>query len=497
MAMTFNLGKPILVMMCVSVLTGALILMRPGKGRGDLLLWTFTSNHMRIHRTIIPAFEKRTGCSVRGDVIGGRALGIRLSSLYLTGRTGPTVPDVVEIDISSIGRYFRPPMDDIGLLPLNDFLETRGEREIHSLSDPGHNGWNARLVPGGGIYTHDGQSWRENPARTRPDVWKDRLIQSRLGPWSKNEVIFGVPHDVHPTVISFREDLFREAGIDLAACTSWSDFHDKCLQFQDFWKRKGHPHRHAFEASETGTYFISGMLLQRGINLVDNEGRLFFMDPRVLETLMFYTQLVAGPRQIATVSAGGVGAFARDLEEGNICALFTPDWQTDHLRTLAPNVAGKMRAMAMPRFDPADAPTTTMGGTMMGISRVCPKPEQAWKLLEDLYLTPESQRARLEVSSIIPPLMEVWDWPQFHQPDPYFGGQKVNELLIEMAPQVPLRVVTPVTTLADAQLSEVLSRAVAHLRLHGTVGLEEACRGWLRDAEQDLRRRIEHLELEP
>lgn len=495
--MQFNLGKPILVMMCVSVVTGALILLRPERGRGDVLLWSFTSNTMRVHQKNFPTFENRTGCTVQGDVIGGRPLNIRLGSLYLTGRSGAEVPDVVELEIGSIGQYFRPPIDDIGLLPLNRFLQTRGQREIHSLSDPGHKGWNARLLPDGGIYTHDGHAWRQNPARTSPDTWKDRVLPARFGPWSKQGVIFGIPYDLHPTVITFREDLFREAGIDLAACATWSDFHEKCLQFENYWKRRGHPFRHAFELSDSTSYQLLPLLLQRGINLVDDAGRLHFTDPKVLDTLLFYTRLVAGPRQISGVSAGGFGSFARDVEEGNLCAFLTPDWRTDYFRMYVPSVAGKMRAMPLPRFDPQDSPTTTVGGTMMGISRACPNPQRAWELVEDLYLNPQALRTRLGTTSIIPPLIEAWDWPEFHQPDPYYAGQKINQLLIELAPQVPTRIVTPVTSVAEMQMTTILNRAVAHVQSRGSEGLEEACRLWLAQAEQDVQRRINHLELQP
>ena len=45
----------------------------------------------------------------------------------------------------------------------------------------------------------------------------DKIVAARLAPWSKDGVIFGVPHDVHPVAIAYRDDLFREAGIDLPA----------------------------------------------------------------------------------------------------------------------------------------------------------------------------------------------------------------------------------------------------------------------------------------
>ena len=81
------------------------------------------------------------------------------------------IPDLVEMEISLVGRFFRPPLKEVGFLPLDAQLDRTG--------------------------------------------WRDRLLQSRLAPWQKEGVTFGVPHDVHPCTITYRDDLFREAGVDL------------------------------------------------------------------------------------------------------------------------------------------------------------------------------------------------------------------------------------------------------------------------------------------
>jgi len=56
-----------------------------------------------------------------------------------------------------------------------------------------------------------------------------------------------VPHDVHPVGITYREDLFREAGIDLSAARTWPELQQSCLQFERYWQRRGNKTRHAIE----------------------------------------------------------------------------------------------------------------------------------------------------------------------------------------------------------------------------------------------------------
>jgi hypothetical protein len=50
----------------------------------------------------------------------------RLASLFMSNARAPNLPDVVDLEISRVGRYFRPPVKAIGLLPLNDLLEKHG-----------------------------------------------------------------------------------------------------------------------------------------------------------------------------------------------------------------------------------------------------------------------------------------------------------------------------------------------------------------------------------
>ena len=458
------------------------------------------------------------------------------------------LPDAAEIEIGSIGRYLRPPPSEVGFLPLNHYLQNTGWREIATLNDPGRPGWNARLIPDksiyvfegkgwvprpgplypiaspdylGGtgmreicsqsepgqngwqarlvsdkhVYTFNGNRWSLNPVRDRPDAWIDRIVANRFAPWTKQGVIFGVPHDVHPVTITYRADLFLEAGIDLASARTWPEFQELCLRFQQFRQSHGHALCHAIELPEGSSDGLVTMLLQRHVNLVDSAGGIHIADPKVALTLAFYARLVEGKEKIGAEASGGTGLWSNDLIAGNLCALLTPDWRANDARQYAPSLSGKLRMMPLPKFDETDARTSTWGGTMIGILRACPNRDAAWKLIECLYMSEEGLAARRKETDILPPLMDEWDKPVYHEPDRCFGGQKVSELYVELAREIPQRQVTPVTTLAGATLSVILHRATARVRAGGSAGLELACQGWLNEADQDLRRRIEHMRL--
>jgi arabinosaccharide transport system substrate-binding protein len=446
--MSFHLGKPILVMLLAALLSAAVIARRDEQGKADLDIWVFADAHYKAFEPLVAQYEQEHGVDVNLNVVVTRAMNVRLASLFMTNPKSPDLPDLAELEISTIGRYFRPPLEDVGFIPLNDFLKESG--------------------------------------------WYDKIVEQRYAVWSKQGVIFGVPHDIHPVTITYRDDLFREAGIDLAQMKTWPAFHEACIQFRDYWQGKVR-YRHAIELPEASVDYVIVMLQQRGINLVDDHNRLHITNPKVASTLAFYAQLVAGPRRVAGQSTAGNAAFAKDLGDGNICSFVTPDWRVTYVKRFSPHLSGRMRMMPLPIFDPGDKRTATWGGTMIGITKGCENPKEAWRMIEKLYFSKEGLESRRKVSDVLPPVMHLWDDPVYHQPDPYFGGQMANELFIELARDIPIRYVTPATGLAHTQLTAVLARATAYVKERGTDGLEEAIAGWLVEGERDLAARMKQM----
>ena len=451
--MSFHLGKPILIMLLLTALTGAAVVFQHDPPAKKLTFWVFADSHFTTYQSDLAAFEKKTGITVDLQIVQVHAMGRRLQADFADGLSGAGVPDLVEMEVGQIGKFFRPPLPEVGFEPMKPFLEKSG--------------------------------------------WYDQIVQSRYAPWTKQGEVFGVPHDVHPVGITYRDDLFQQAGIDLSKAKTWPDFQESCLLFQQYWQSHGYKTRHALEIYSTRIDLLVIMLLQRGINLIDDYNHIHLADPKVAKTLAFYAQCAAGPRRIGSEPGEGDGPLARDLVEGNLCAFFTPDWRLGLLKEYGgDSLRGKLRFMPLPRFDPTDAPTATWGGTMIGILRSSKHKPEAWKLIEHLYFDRHGVEARRKLTQILPPVKSMWKDPSYHQPDPYFGGQYVDEKLIELAEQIPPRFVTPATNIASVYLQMALAKATRRVEQHGTAGLESACQGWLNIAAADLADRMKQWEFE-
>ena len=453
---------------------------------------------LREGETFAPQLPNRYRRSLAVNLIPPRALDVRMVGLFLSGEGAGESPDAVEVGMDSVGRYFKPPVSEVGFLPLNAYLENAGFREIDSPDAPGREGWNARSLTDGKVYTHDGHAWRLNPDRDKPDAWMDRVVRARFAPWSKEGVIFGVPHDIHPVTLTYRADLFTEAGIDLEApdagrdYLSWSEFHRRCLRFQAYWAPRGVKGRYAMDLFETNADVLAAMLLQRGVNVIDDYNRVHLTDPKVAETVAFYARLVAGEERIGVESSSaGQGAWTRDLYAGNVCAFVTPDWRVSSVRQYAGDLTGKLRMMPLPRFDPEDAPTSTWSGTMIGIPRSCKDPDDAWKLIEYLYLGDAALDARVRDVGIIPPVKDHWDSAVYRQPDPLYGGQPTRALYAKLAGQIPRQYVTAYTPFGRYALAYALGAATRHLKAGGDPAhVQPLAREQLRAAQAELEWRI-------
>lgn len=441
-------------MLLLSLISGIALLSRPARKQADLIVWCFAESHVASYigngkipgETPAQRYTRLTGKSTQFLLISNRAEDVRLLSMFNNRHGGgEKVPDLAEIEIGSVGKYFRPPVDEVGFLPLNDFLKESG--------------------------------------------WYDQIVKTRFAPWSKQGTIYGVPHDLHPTTITYRKDLFDEAKVDLAAAKTWPEFQECCLKFQRYWRERGKD-RLSIGFSATTADNVVIMLLQRHVNLVDDQNRVFINHPKVAETLRAYAYMVAGPRRIGTDFNPAPGQNYRDIALGDICGMITPDWSAGYMKIYGADLKGKVAMMPLPRFDPEDARTASWGGTMMGIPRRAKNPKESWKLLQSLYLDHEAIDYRRRTNAILPPIRKYWNDEVYKRADPFFSNQQVDQLYIELANELPPRYATPFTTVAMGLLSDVLNDAVARINDGKTADLDADIQKWLDEAAEDLHRRI-------
>ena len=431
----FPFGLAPFIILVLAIVSGGWLLLHPVRPKKAMLrLWTFADIHARAYQKAVPSFEaKHPGVKVDVQLVAGVAVTSRLRAAFWADLD---VPDLVEVEISSAGTFFRGRLDDLGFIDWTPWLKETG------------------------LY--------------------DRIVHSRFAPYTCKGKIFGLPHDVHPVMLAYNRERFEELGIDAAKLETW-----------DAFVREGRRvtvpgTRYMIQLSDSNASNLDPFLFQRGGGYFDADGTLTMDNAVALATLKWYIPLVAGPGRIGN-DIGGRDVFTRAVESGIILSFICPDWRSKGTETHVGSMSGRMALMPLPAFEKGGRRTSTWGGTMLGITKKCRNKKLAFELARHLYLNVEDLAGRFKELNILPPLKDAWRLPEFDEPRPYWSNQPIGRLYADLADQVPPQYTSPFIGLAKAKMGEVVSAAAARYRANGETGFDAFVRARLRQAADYVR----------
>lgn len=406
-----------IVLMAVSV--GALF-----KARGDsgdaVVFWLFSPEHKQLY---VPLLEQA------GDL--DRPLDMQLMSIAAIERRmmsgffgGLPTADLIEVERAVVGRAFTGPLESVGFLDLTD--------------------------------------------RLREEGLLDEINPPSFGPVTSRGRIFGLPHDVHPVLLAYRSDLVEAAGIDLSTVETWDDYFAAVAPLMKDNNGDGEPDRWALSFWPTQLDNIEVLMLQGDGTLFDDRDRPVIDTPRNAELLAEIVSWCVGPDRVAVDVDDFSATGHQQRVDGYAVAYLAPDWMCGIWKMHVPRLAGTVKLMPMPAFEPGGRRTSVRGGTVLGIPKDSPDVDAAWEYAKMLYTSPEVARQMYELTDIISPVSSLWDDPVYHQPDPFFSGQRKGALFIEQAPHVPSRSSSPYNRQAVFLLRDAAVELAGFARQTGT-----------------------------
>lgn len=406
----------------------------------DLVLSLSASNHMAAYGEVRDRFEKKHGVKVALQLVNQRALQTRLQNALLAGTP---VPDLVEVPADSMRFLARGPLSDVGLVDLTERLDEEGYRE--------------------------------------------RLVESRMSLWSSRGRVFALPHDVHPVMLFYRTDLVEQLGINVDELKTWDDFARVGREITKDTNGDGVIDRYMIDLPMGGAFGLNILMLQRGVGLFDEHGEVTFNQDLTIDTMLWYLKQTYGPTKIA-FECGWGQSLAKCMYDGLVLFYVMPDWRTMLAETEAPAIAGKVKLMPLPAWQPGGRRTSVWGGSGLAITKRSPRQELAWEFAKELYFHKDDLGKRFAGTNIIPPFKDAWDLPEFKKPNPYFSGQPLGELYAKLAPETPPLWSTPYTALAEAKVNEAFLRAAARYTERGEEGLRDFIAAELDEAEAYVKR---------
>ncbi len=242
--------------------------------------------------------------------------------------------------------------------------------------------------------------------------------------------VYGLPHDIHPVVLVYNDTLWKSVGVDVAALETWDDFF-AAAQKLAAEKKDGKPLHYALPdlGSLNGTMFM--IWQQSGGQILDKKGNPTLTDPKFKEFVSKYLSWY----KTGVMCSWDWGNFDAMLKNGTLASYASPDWYISKVDEAA-KAGVTFKARPLPLYKKGGPVTASWGGTFLAIPRLAKDPDKLYKIAEYMQYS-DAIKYRYRDTGMLPPNMKLFDDESFHLPDPRFGGQKLGELQIAMAKQMP------------------------------------------------------------
>ncbi|MEZ5275720.1 MAG: extracellular solute-binding protein [Opitutaceae bacterium] len=405
-----------IVIAVLAVVSTLIVLNRKGTEIEGMEFWVFADLHYNLYKPVTDHWRETGEENVTVLLLEGQALERRMMSSFFTGTP---IADLLEVHTGIAKKAWRGPIEAVGFTDLTDILHETGLYEM--FNEPSFSGWTAQ--------GH----------------------------------IFGLPHDVHPVLLTYRSDIVEAAGINVDELDTWDKFMEAMRPLVKDLNGDGRPDQFVLEMPETNGGIIVPLIMQAGGDLFDTEGNITVdteLNARVLSK--FAVWAAAGPGKLSADKTLNDGPGRKLQMDGYVLAWLTPDWRAGSEKAYMEVLSGKLKLMPLPAWEEGGRRTTVMGGTMIGIPKSNPHPDDALRVAVKLYSDREIARGLFRIANIISPVKTIWDDPIYDQPDPFYSNQPNGRLFVNQAPNVPIRSSSPFLELATDEVGIAFSRLIQH-----------------------------------
>lgn len=269
------------------------------------------------------------------------------------------------------------------------------------------------------------------------------IVPFKLRVNTHNGRVIGVPFDLDPSLLYYREDLLEKAGVDPESLATYNDLITAAKTIQEKLgadKKPIHIERAVWAIPLQLEMFAN----QQGTSLVNEKGELQLDSEPYLRALTWMKNALDS----------GVGSLQEYFSPGDIQAIDTDQvafypwaiWFVFGPENLFKESKGKWRAMPLPAWTAGGARGANMGGS----SFVIPKqgknknPQLAWLFYEHLMLSPEGYKAVYGPNQIYPgglstslPAYKPAHAKQLFENPKGLGGQNLWEVAVSTVNEIP------------------------------------------------------------
>lgn len=265
--------------------------------------------------------------------------------------------------------------------------------------------------------------------------------------------VYAIPWDIGPCAVIYKRWLFERYDLDPWTIETWDDY---IAMGVELLERSEGKTRMLPMATATIRDIFGIMMQQNGGGVFDAEGRIILDSQQNREALEVIRKMLdAGI--CAPITAYSPAMTASYSEDG-VASYVNAVWGIKPIKTAAESTVGRWGVFRLPAFREGGLRTSNLGGSVLVIPDQSPVIEHAGKFLEFANCTVESQVQQFREFGLFPALLTTFDHPIFDEPDPFFGGQKVNRLFATDIDRIPTMIRTRDYNEAERYLDRSMNR---------------------------------------
>ncbi|GGL03978.1 sugar ABC transporter substrate-binding protein [Streptomyces flaveus] len=288
----------------------------------------------------------------------------------------------------------------------------------------------------------------------------DELRDSYV-PWQWNQGVFGgrvrtIPQASGPMGLFYRKDLFEKWGIETPA--TWAEFE----QAARVVKARGGGARLCTFAPNQPPWFAA-MCWQRGARWIRTQGDTWVVamdDDFSREVADYWAKMVRD--DLVFIGPDMSSAWYRQVQTGQIAAWVGPQWGDALLRGNAPGTKGKWRVAPLPQWTRGENASANWGGSSTAVLQGSRHPREALQFAHWVNTDPKAVDLNISVGYGWPAATGIFRGSALDKPDPFFGGQRYNDVFTASDRAIDTSWKWSPTTDADfAQLGDAFGAAMA------------------------------------
>jgi multiple sugar transport system substrate-binding protein len=251
------------------------------------------------------------------------------------------------------------------------------------------------------------------------------------GPWNsvkQGDKVYGLPMDSGPEALFYNKTVFDKYGLTVP--TTWDEY------LADAQKLHAADPNEYITTDTGDAGFTTSAIWQAGGHPYTVDGtnvKIDFSDAGSTKWATYWQQLI--DQKLLSQVSGWSDEWFQGLGNGTIASLVIGAWMPANLESGAKAASGDWRVAPMPQWKAGDKATSENGGSSLAVMNASTNQELAYKFIQYATTGPGVQ-IRLDGGAFPATVADLNSDAFLNKEFPYFGGQKINQVLAESAKDV-------------------------------------------------------------